>query len=424
MAREGGIAVIHKNLTPERQAKEVLKVKKSESGMIIDPISIGPGASLGEARALMRKHDISGIPVVQNGQLIGIITNRDLRFERRSERPVSEAMTGKIVTAPEGIGVEESKSLLQKHRIEKLPVVDDAGNLKGLITIKDIEKSESHPDATKDSYGRLRVGAALGVSGDRGERLERLLAAGVDFVCIDTAHGHSAGVLGAIKETRAQATDMPIVAGNVATADGALALVDAGANVVKVGIGPGSICTTRIVAGVGVPQFSAVLACAAAIKDRDATLIADGGVRHSGDVVKALAAGADSVMLGSLLAGTDEAPGEIVLYQGRSYKSYRGMGSLGAMQSGSADRYFQESGQAAMKLVPEGVEGLVPYKGTVRDNLAQLIGGLRSGMGYLGAADLKTLQQNAEFVRISAAGSRESHVHDVTVTKEAPNYRT
>jgi IMP dehydrogenase len=426
MAREGGMGFIHKNLSVDDQAKEVLRVKKSESGMIVDPITIGADQSLAQARELMQRHTISGIPVVEEGdRLVGIITNRDLRFESQGDQKVREVMTCKVVTAAEGITLEQSKALLQKHRIEKLPVVNAEGRLKGLITIKDIEKSQRHPHATKDRLGRLRVGAAVGVGGDSQARTAALVRAGVDVLTIDTAHGHSQAVLQAVKWTREQYPELPLIAGNVATAEGTTALLEAGADTVKVGIGPGSICTTRIVAGVGVPQLSAVLECAAAARAAGGSVIADGGIRHSGDIVKALAAGAHVVMVGSLFAGTDEAPGEVVLYQGRSYKSYRGMGSLGAMQAGSADRYFQESSDSApMKLVPEGVEGLVSYKGPVAASVYQLVGGLRSGMGYVGAATLQALRDNAQFVHISGAGYRESHVHDVTVTKESPNYRT
>jgi IMP dehydrogenase len=423
MAREGGIGIVHKNLSVERQAREVLRVKKSESGMIIGAITIGPGATVAETRELMKKHEISGIPVVEGEKLVGIVTNRDLRFIDNATLKVKDVMTTKVVTANEGVTLERGKKLLQEHRIEKLPVVDKRGHLVGLITIKDIEKSEKHPHATKDSMGRLRVGAAVGVSADRAERVQALVEAGVDLVIIDTAHGHSQGVIDAVRDTRKRFPELPLIAGNVATAEGTTALLEAGADGVKVGIGPGSICTTRVVAGVGVPQLSAVLECVRAAEKRGAPIIADGGIRHSGDVVKALAAGATTIMAGSLLAGTDEAPGEVVLYQGRSFKSYRGMGSLGAMQDGSADRYFQEQSREALKLVPEGVEGLVPYKGALATTIFQLVGGLRAGMGYLGAKDLPSLRERARFVRITQAGVRESHVHDVTVTKEAPNYR-
>lgn len=423
MAREGGLGFIHKNLTIEEQAREVLRVKKSESGMVVDPHTIAPDATIGTARELMKRYEISGIPVVENGRLVGIITNRDLRFEAGASESVRNVMTKEVITAREGISSEESKALLQKHRIEKLPVVDDSGRLRGLITIADIEKAERHPHASKDKLGRLRVGAAVGVGEDRGKRVAALCEAGVDVIVIDTAHGHSKGVIDAVRATKKEHPGLVVIAGNVATADATLALIEAGADAVKVGIGPGSICTTRIVAGVGVPQLTAVMECAKAAKSKGKPIIADGGVKSSGDVVKALAAGASTVMMGSLFAGTDEAPGEVVLYQGRSYKSYRGMGSLGAMQEGSADRYFQGEIKEVMKLVPEGVEGMVPYKGPLAQSVYQLVGGLRSGMGYLGASDLPSLQKNARFVQITAAGMRESHVHDVTVTKESPNYR-
>ncbi len=423
MAREGGLGFIHKNMSIEAQAREVLAVKKSESGMIVKPVTIAPSATLQEARALMKKHDISGIPVVEDGLLVGILTNRDIRFEESAHKPVHQMMTRDVVTAREGITAAESRALLQEHRIEKLPVVDGQGHLVGLITIKDIEKSEKHPHATKDARGRLKVGAAVGISADRHDRVEALLEAGVDVVVIDTAHGHSRGVVEAVKATKAAFPDLEVIAGNVATPEAVRMLCEAGVDAVKVGIGPGSICTTRIVAGVGVPQLTAVLQCQEAAAPYGVPVIADGGIRHSGDVVKALAAGAGCVMVGSLFAGTDESPGEVILYQGRSYKSYRGMGSLGAMQQGSADRYFQEADASALKLVPEGVEGLSPYKGALSASVYQLVGGVRSGMGYLGARTLQELKERAHFVQISQAGYRESHVHDVTVTKEAPNYR-
>jgi IMP dehydrogenase len=420
IAREGGVGFIHKNLEVEAQAQEVQKVKKSTSGTIPNPITIGPAATVGEVRQLMRQHDISGIPIVEDGKLVGILTNRDLRFEESEQRAARDAMTREVITAREGVTPEESRALLQSHRIEKLPVVDADGVLKGLITIKDIEKAERHPLATKDRHGRLRVGAALGVGADRGDRAAALVEAGVDVVAIDTAHGHTRTVIAAVEATKRQFPDLPLIAGNVATAEGTRVLIGAGADAVKVGIGPGSICTTRVVAGVGVPQLSALLDCAEVAADKGVPLIADGGVRHSGDIVKALAAGASCVMIGSLFAGTEEAPGEVVLYQGRSYKAYRGMGSLGAMQAGSADRYFQADQQ---KFVPEGIEGMVPYKGTVAASVYQFVGGLRSGMGYLGARTIPELRERARFVRITAAGVAESHVHDVMVTNEAPNYR-
>ena len=425
IAREGGLGFIHKNFSVEEQALEVAKVKKSESGMIVDPVTIGPKATLADARQLMRNYGVSGIPVVDDSQkLVGILTNRDLRFESRDELLVEELMTKEVVTVNPGTELEGAVKLLHEHRIEKLPVVDDNGRLHGLFTIKDIEKSENFPKATKDKLGRLRVGGAVGVGGDRKDRIAALVKAGVDIITIDTAHGHTKGVLEAVKETKAEYPDLPLVAGNVATPEGARALFEAGADIVKVGIGPGSICTTRIVAGVGVPQLTAVMRCAEVAREFGRGVIADGGIRHSGDIVKALAAGACSVMVGSLLAGTEESPGEVVLYQGRSYKSYRGMGSLGAMSAGSADRYFQDSVAQPAKLVPEGVEGLVPFKGKLSAILYQLVGGLKAGMGYLGAPDLATLEKSAKFQQISTAGMRESHVHDVTVTKEAPNYRT
>ena len=423
IAQEGGLGFIHKNFSPEEQALEVLKVKKSESGMIIDPVTIVPAATLGDARGLMRRHDISGIPVVEGKRLVGIITNRDLRFQERDAEAVASVMTREVVTAPEGITLDEAKVLLHRHRIEKLPVVDGAGTLLGLITIKDIEKSEQHPNATKDPLGRLRVGAAVGVGADAEARVGRLVEAGVDVLAVDTAHGHSRAVLETVRTIKRSHPDLPVVAGNVATAEATEALIEAGVDAVKVGIGPGSICTTRVVAGVGVPQLTAVLECARAAHRLGKPVIADGGIRHSGDVVKALAAGAATVMIGSLFAGTDEAPGETVLYQGRSFKSYRGMGSLGAMERGSADRYFQADEARVGKLVPEGVEGMVPYRGPLSRSMHQLVGGVRSGMGYCGARDLGALRERARFVRITAAGARESHVHDVTVTKEAPNYR-
>jgi IMP dehydrogenase len=423
LAREGGLGFIHKNLSIQEQAREVLRVKKSESGMVVDPITIHSHATVGQARAVMQEQQINGIPVVDEGRLVGIVTHRDLRFVERLEILVKDVMTQEVVTAKEGITLEAGKVLLQQHRIEKLPVVDEAGRIKGLITIKDIEKSMRHPQATKDHLGRLRVGAAVGVGSDREERIAALLDAGVDILVIDTAHGHSKGVVEAVKATRSNFKDLPLVAGNVATAEATTLLLNAGAHAVKVGIGPGSICTTRIVAGVGVPQLTAIMECAHAAAKHGGSIIADGGIRHSGDIVKGLAAGASAVMIGSLFAGTDEAPGEVVLYQGRSYKTYRGMGSLGAMQAGSADRYFQEHEQGSLKLVPEGVEGMVPHKGTLNASVYQWVGGLRAGMGYLGAASLQALKAQAKFVRISNAGMRESHVHDIMVTNEAPNYR-
>lgn len=421
MARAGGIGILHKNLTIQAQAQEVLRVKKSESWMIVDPVTIQASATVGEVQNLMQQHNISGIPVVENNQLKGIVTHRDLRFEETKDRPIEQVMTKKVVTAKEGIEAKEATALLHKHRIEKLPVVDAKGQLKGLITIKDIEKKKQYPHATKDSFGRLRVGAAVGVGADRKERVAALVDAGADVLVVDTAHGHTRSVLEAVKETHKDHPDVPLIAGNVATAEATLALIEAGAQAVKVGVGPGSICTTRVVAGVGVPQLTAVLHCAKAAQSKNIPIIADGGIRHSGDIVKALAAGASTVMLGSMLAGTEEAPGDVVLYQGRAYKAYRGMGSLGAMQAGSADRYFQADSK---KLVPEGIEGMVAYKGKLDASIEELTGGLRSGMGYLGARDLMALRKNAKFLQVTPAGFKEGHVHDVTMTKEPPNYRT
>ncbi len=419
MARAGGLGFLHKNLSIEDQALEVRRVQKAQTGMVVEPLTVGPGQSLGEAVELMRAHGISGLPVVDEaGRPVGILTHRDIRFETRLDRPVASLMTTKLVTAPEGIGPEASKTLLHDHRIEKLLVVSDTGLLRGLITIKDIEKAEAHPTACTDDQGRLLVGAAVGVDGMA--RIEALVEAGVDVVVIDTAHGHSRGVIEAVRRAKTAFPDLQIAAGNVATGDAVTALAEAGADCVKVGIGPGSICTTRVVAGVGVPQISAVMECAAAAARFDLPIIADGGIKFSGDVVKAIAAGAQVAMIGSMLAGTAEAPGEVVLYQGRSYKAYRGMGSLGAMRRGSSDRYFQ---QGQRKLVPEGIEGRVPFRGPLADTLFQLVGGLRAGMGYTGSANIEALRTQAQFVRISAAGLKESHVHDVVVTEEAPNYR-
>ncbi len=422
MAAEGGLGVIHKNLSPEEQALEVLKVKKYESGMVVNPVTIEDGALLSQAVALMREHQISGIPVIRQGTLVGILTNRDLRFERNLAQKVSAVMTTKLITAREGVTQEEAKELLHKHRIEKLLVVDDQARLKGLITIKDIEKTVAHPQAAKDKQGRLLCGAAVGVGPDLAERAAALVAAGVDVLVVDTAHGHSRGVLEAVRVLRQRYADVQLVAGNVATREGCAALVDAGVDAVKVGIGPGSICTTRVVAGVGVPQISAIDDCARVAWQHGVPIISDGGIKFSGDIVKALAAGASTVMIGSLFAGTEEAPGDVILYQGRSYKEYRGMGSLGAMRRGSKDRYFQ-SDQEEAKLVPEGIEGRVPYKGTVAMNVHQLLGGLRAGMGYTGCKTLKDLREKGRFVKITSAGLRESHVHDVIITQEAPNYR-
>jgi IMP dehydrogenase len=422
MAAEGGIGVIHKNLSIERQVLEVTKVKKYESGMVVNPVTIEDGADLSQAVALMREHQISGIPVIRQGKLVGILTNRDLRFERNLSQRVSEVMTTKLITAREGVTQDQAKELLHRHRIEKLLIVDDKSTLKGMITIKDIEKTQSHPQAAKDKRGRLLCAAAVGVSPDLEERVAALTEAGADLIVIDTAHGHSSGVLDAVRMTRARFSEVQLMAGNVATADGCRALIDAGVDAVKVGVGPGSICTTRIVAGVGVPQISAIDDCARVAFERDIPVVSDGGIKFSGDIVKALAAGASTVMIGSLFAGTEEAPGEVVLYQGRSYKEYRGMGSLGAMKRGSRDRYFQAD-QEDSKLVPEGIEGRVPYKGALAMNVHQLLGGLRSGMGYLGCHNLKELREKSRFVKITQSGLRESHVHDVIITQEAPNYR-
>ena len=425
MAREGGIGIIHKNMSIDQQVLEVEKVKKSESGMIIDPITVRQDQSVAEVQEIMSTYKISGLPVLHEGRLVGIVTNRDLRFVSDNDLRVSDVMTSKnLVTAKVGIDLQHSKALLHEHRIEKLLVVDDEGQLKGLITIKDLEKIKKYPLAAKDNFGRLIVGAALGVGPTIEEHAERLVKAGVDVVAIDSAHGHSAGVLRAVEMVRAAFPHLSIIAGNVATGEATADLIKAGANAVKVGVGPGSICTTRIVAGVGVPQMTAIQRCVREANKHDIPIIADGGIKHSGDLTKAIGGGAHSVMIGSLLAGTDETPGETFLYQGRTYKSYRGMGSLGAMSQGSSDRYFQSEITSASKLVPEGIEGKVPYRGSIISVIYQLLGGLRSGMGYVGAATIVDLQRKAKFVRISAAGLRESHVHDVIITKEAPNYRT
>jgi len=424
MARAGGAGVIHRNLTVEKQALEVEKVKKSESGMIIDPVTLGPKQTVADALAMKKKFGISGLPLIEDGKLVGIVTNRDLRFEEDLKRPIFEVMTPfeKLVVAKVNVSMEEATRLMQKHRIEKLPIIDSERNLKGLITIKDIEKSISYPLANRDSKGRLRVGAAVGTGKDAQNRIEALYAAKVDFIAVDTAHGDSKNVIDVVKWARAKYKDLVILAGNVATAEGATHLFEAGADGIKVGMGCGSICTTRIVAGVGLPQFTAIRNCAPVARKFGKTLIADGGIKYSGDVVKALAAGADVVMIGSLFAGTDESPGEIVFYQGRTYKAYRGMGSLEAMREGSRDRYGQ-SGVDADELVPEGIEGMVPYRGELQNVLFQLVGGVRAGLGYLGCKNLSELRDKAEFVRISPQGLKESHVHDVFVTKEAPNYR-
>ncbi|NOK19846.1 IMP dehydrogenase [Corallococcus carmarthensis] len=422
MAQEGGIGVIHKNMTPEQQALEVLKVKKFESGMVVDPITIEPKAPLARALELMKMHGVSGVPVVQGKRLVGILTSRDVRFEKNFSQKVEDVMTTKLVTGHEGIAQDDAQKLLHEHRIEKLLVVNEAYELKGLITIKDIEKRRTHPNAAKDAKGRLLCAAAVGVSADREARIDALVKAGVDVIVVDTAHGHSKGVLEGVRDTRKNFRGFDLIAGNVATAEGTRALIEAGVDAVKVGIGPGSICTTRVVAGVGVPQVTAVDDCAREADKHGIPIISDGGIKYSGDIVKAIAAGASSVMIGSLFAGTEESPGDVILYQGRSYKSYRGMGSLGAMKQGAKDRYFQ-SDVEAVKLVPEGIEGRVPYKGTLSMNVHQMLGGIRSGMGYVGCATIEDLRTKATFTRITSAGLKESHVHDVIITEEAPNYR-
>ncbi len=422
MAQEGGIGIIHRNMSIEHQAVEVDKVKKSESGMIVDPITIEPDQKVSDALELMSKYSISGVPVTKKGKLVGILTNRDLRFEEDLSQPVSNVMTKKnLVTVSSNISLEESKKLLHKHRIEKLLVVDDEYQLKGLITIKDIEKIRRFPNACKDSLGRLRVGAAVGII-DREARIDALLAAGADVIVIDTSHGHSAAVIDAIKSTKANFPKCELIAGNVATSEGAKALIDAGVDAVKVGVGPGSICTTRVIAGVGVAQMSAIRDAYKIAAQNGIPVIADGGIKYSGDIVKAIGCGAHSVMIGGLFAGTEESPGETVLFQGRSYKVYRGMGSLEAMKMGSRDRYYQDDIEGASKLVPEGIEGRVPFRGSLSASIHQLIGGLRAGMGYAGCKTIAELIEKSRFVRITAAGLRESHVHDVIITKEAPNY--
>ncbi|AIC25983.1 MULTISPECIES: IMP dehydrogenase [Rhizobium] len=424
MAQAGGLGVIHRNLTPVEQAEEVRQVKKFESGMVVNPVTIGPDAKLAEALGLMKSHGISGIPVVEkSGRLVGILTNRDVRFASDPEQKIHELMTkDNLVTVKENVDQQEAKRLLHSHRIEKLLVVDTEGRCVGLITVKDIEKSQLNPNASKDAQGRLRAAAAISVGDDGFERAERLIEAGVDLLVVDTAHGHSQRVLDAVTRVKKLSNSIRIMAGNVATYDGTRALIDAGADAVKVGIGPGSICTTRIVAGVGVPQLAAIMSAVQAAQDQDVPVIADGGIKFSGDLAKAIAAGASAVMIGSLLAGTDESPGEVYLYQGRSFKAYRGMGSVGAMARGSADRYFQAEVRDTLKLVPEGIEGQVPYKGPVSAVVHQLAGGLKAAMGYVGGKDLKDFQERATFVRISGAGLRESHAHDVTITRESPNY--
>ncbi|TAE26687.1 MAG: IMP dehydrogenase [Cytophagales bacterium] len=423
MAREGGIGIIHKNMSIDAQAEQVRKVKRSESGMIIDPITLAVNATLGDAHKIMREFKIGGIPVVdETNKLVGILTNRDLRFQRQMSRPVSEVMTASnLITAREGLTLEEAESILQEFKIEKLPIVNDDYQLVGLITYKDIIKKKSHPNACKDPQGRLRAGAAVGVTPDLIKRIEALVKAGVDVISVDTAHGHSKGVLDAVRSIKTQFPNLDVIAGNVATGAGAKALADAGADAVKVGVGPGSICTTRIIAGIGMPQLTAVYEAAMALKGTGVPVIADGGIRFSGDITKAIAGGASTVMVGSLLAGTEEAPGEVVLYEGRRFKSYRGMGSVEAMEEGSKDRYFQDAEDDIKKLVPEGIVGRVPFKGKLAEIIYQMVGGLKAGMGYCGAADIPTLQE-AKFVKITTAGAKESHPHDISISKEAPNY--
>lgn len=424
LAQEGGIGIIHRNLSIADQALEVDKVKKSESGMILNPITVHPDQKIYEALELMKRYRISGVPVTKDGKLVGILTNRDLRFEKRLDEKISTVMTkDNLITAPVGITLEESKEILHKNRIEKLLVVDEHNNLKGLITIKDIEKMRKYPNSCKDPLGRLRVGAAIGPGKDREARVEALIKAGVDVLVVDTAHGHSKDVIETVLDIKENYPDIQVIAGNVATQEGVLALIKAGADGVKVGVGPGSICTTRIIAGVGVPQLSAIMEAAEVSKKYEVPIIADGGIKFSGDITKAIAAGASSVMIGNLFAGTDETPGEIVLYQGRSYKVYRGMGSIEAMKEGSKDRYFQEGVESESKLVPEGIEGRVPYRGALSFCVQQLVGGLKAGMGYVGARNISELQEKARFIRITSSGLKESHVHDVIITKEAPNYR-
>ena len=422
LAQQGGIGIVHRTMAIERQASEIDKVKRSESGMIVDPVTVRPESRIAEALEIMRKFKISGVPVTREGKLVGILTNRDLRFESRADLPVEQVMTKeKLITVPVGTTLEEAEAILHRHRVEKLLVVDNQYNLKGLITVKDIQKKIKYPNASKDAQGRLRVGAAVGATGDFLERAQELVRAKADVIVVDTAHGHSTRVLEAVRLIKAQMPEVELVAGNIATFEAALDLIQLGVDALKVGIGPGSICTTRIVTGAGVPQITAISDCARAARDASIPIIADGGVKFSGDITKAIAAGASSVMIGSLFAGTEESPGETILYQGRTFKSYRGMGSMGAMAAGSGDRYAQEGDVS--KLVPEGIEGRVPYKGLLSEMVLQLVGGLRSGMGYCGAETISDLQQRGRFIRITSAGLRESHVHDVFITKEAPNYR-
>ncbi len=424
MAQEGGIGIIHRNMPVSEQVSEVDKVKKSESGMILNPITMDPEQKIYEALEIMKKYRISGVPITKNGKLVGILTNRDLRFERRLDEKISAVMTkDRLITVPVGTTLEASKEILHKNRIEKLLVVDEQNNLKGLITIKDIEKMRKYPHSCKDPLGRLRVGAAIGPGKDREARTEALIKAGVDVLVLDTAHGHSRDVLDAVRDIKENFPDCQLIGGNVATREGALDLIKAGVDAVKVGVGPGSICTTRVIAGVGIPQLSAIIETSEVSERYEVPVVADGGIKFSGDITKAIAAGARSVMIGNLFAGTDESPGEIVLYQGRSYKVYRGMGSIEAMKEGSKDRYFQEDVESETKLVPEGIEGRVPYRGALSYSIQQLIGGMKAGMGYLGARNIQELQQKAKFIRITSSGLKESHVHDVIITKEAPNYR-
>lgn len=422
MAREGGIGIIHKNMTIKEQAFEIDQVKRSENGVIVDPFYLSPEHCIGDALELMARYRISGVPITVEGKLVGIITNRDLRFENDPKKKIKDAMTkDKLITAEEGTTLEKAEAILKQYKIEKLPIVDEDNNLKGLITIKDIEKSIKYPDAAKDTRGRLLVGGAVGVTGNTFERVEALVNAQVDVIVVDTAHGHSAGVVRTVKQIKNKFPDLQLIVGNIATGAAAKDLIEAGVDALKVGIGPGSICTTRVVAGIGVPQITAILDVVEVAKEYGIPVIADGGIKYSGDVVKAIGAGADVVMIGSLFAGTDESPGETIIYQGRSFKTYRGMGSLGAMKDGSSDRYFQEG---AKKLVPEGVEGKVPYKGSLADTVFQLVGGLRSGMGYCGAATIKDLREKSQFVKITSAGLIESHPHDISITKESPNYNS
>ena len=422
MAQMGGLGFIHRNLSIERQAAEVEMVKKYESGMISDPVTVSPEQRIGDALSIMQRHQISGLPVVAEGRLVGILTSRDLRFERRLDKSVREVMTQNVITANPSITLEAAKEILQKHRIEKLPLVDQHHRLRGLITVKDMDKATRHPHSSKDSFGRLRVGAAIGVGPEREARCAGLRRAGVDLLCIDTAHGHTRNVLDAIRATKRECPDLEVVAGNIATAEGAKALIEAGVDALRVGMGPGSICTTRVISGVGVPQMTAIMDVVAVAEPRGIPVIADGGIRFSGDITKALAAGTSVVMIGSLFAGTEESPGETILYQGRTYKLYRGMGSIGAMTERTSDRYGLQEAEEG-KHVPEGIEGRVPHRGSLASNVEQLVGGLQSGMGYTGAANLAELRRRARFIRVTDAGNRESHVHDVFITKEAPNYR-